>query len=175
MNTKRMGMGTLILAASLMAGSSPSAAKDDEHGHAHHAAAMDPAAHYLAIQTALAGDSLDQVREHASALEKLATAEFTERGDVGAAGSGSQAEAIKAAAAKLAGAKDIDGARLAFGDLSEALVRSGALIPEGQLKVAYCPMAGKHWLQTGNEIANPYYGSKMLRCGSFVPEPESER
>ncbi|MFH2053014.1 MAG: hypothetical protein ABIK96_11160 [bacterium] len=172
MKTKRMGMGTLILAASLMAGSSPSAALDD-HGNAKKAAAMDPAAHYLAIQTALAGDSLDQVGEHASALEKLATAEFTERGDVGAAGPESPAAVINAATARLAEAKDLEGARRAFGDLSEALVRSGVLIPEGQLKVAYCPMVEKHWLQTGNEIANPYYGSKMLRCGAFVPQPET--
>lgn len=172
MKMKRLGMGTLVLAASLIAGSSPSAAKDDQ-GHAHHATAMDPAAHYLAIQTALAGDSLDQVGEHASALGKLATAEFTKRGDVGAAGSESPAAVINAATARLAGAKDLDGARLAFGDLSEALVQSGVLIPEGQLKVAYCPMVDKHWLQTGNEIANPYYGSKMLRCGTFVPRPET--
>lgn len=55
------------------------------------------------------------------------------------------------------------------------LAIAGALIPEGQLKVASCPMAGKHRLQTGNEIANPYDGPKMLRCGAFVPEPETER
>ncbi|MGD9546698.1 MAG: hypothetical protein AB7V45_04020 [Candidatus Krumholzibacteriia bacterium] len=172
MKTKRLGMGTLILAASLMAGSSSSAATDDHHN-GQNAAEMNSTAHYLAIQTALAGDSLDQVGEHASALGKLATVEFDRRGEVGAAGSGSPSAAITAAAAQLAGAKDLEGARRAFGDLSEALVRSGALIPAGQLKVAYCPMAGKHWLQTGNEIANPYYGSKMLRCGSFVPRPET--
>ena len=36
------------------------------------------------------------------------------------------------------------------------------------VRVAYCPMVKKSWLQTGGEIANPYYGSGMLRCGSFT-------
>jgi hypothetical protein len=35
-------------------------------------------------------------------------------------------------------------------------------------RVAYCPMAKKPWLQDSEEIANPYYGSKMLRCGEIV-------
>ena len=37
--------------------------------------------------------------------------------------------------------------------------------------VAYCPMAfdntGAEWLQRGTTISNPYFGSKMLRCGEI--------
>lgn len=37
---------------------------------------------------------------------------------------------------------------------------------------AHCPMAlknqGADWLQAGEEIANPYFGSKMLRCGEIT-------
>ena len=31
----------------------------------------------------------------------------------------------------------------------------------------YCPMydKGSAWLSTNNEVRNPYYGSKMLKCG----------
>ncbi len=43
---------------------------------------------------------------------------------------------------------------------------------------AYCPMAfndkGAIWLQQGTTIANPYFGAKMLRCGSIKQTFESE-
>jgi hypothetical protein len=32
---------------------------------------------------------------------------------------------------------------------------------------AWCPMAEGGWLQEGTTLANPYYGAKMLTCGSF--------
>ncbi|MCE7909965.1 MAG: DUF3347 domain-containing protein, partial [Candidatus Omnitrophica bacterium COP1] len=39
------------------------------------------------------------------------------------------------------------------------------------LKHSFCPMAfdnkGAYWIQTGDIIANPYFGSKMLRCGEI--------
>jgi hypothetical protein len=31
-------------------------------------------------------------------------------------------------------------------------------------------MAKKPWLQDSEEITNPYYGSKMLRCGDIVSD-----
>ncbi len=39
----------------------------------------------------------------------------------------------------------------------------------GDMKVreAFCPMFDAGWIQTGDTIANPYYGSQMLTCGSF--------
>jgi len=37
---------------------------------------------------------------------------------------------------------------------------------------AHCPMAfgnrGADWLQATEEIANPYFGAKMFRCGDIV-------
>jgi hypothetical protein len=40
----------------------------------------------------------------------------------------------------------------------------------GSVYVAYCPMAnnneGANWLSNDKEIKNPYFGDKMLRCGS---------
>jgi hypothetical protein len=32
---------------------------------------------------------------------------------------------------------------------------------------AYCPMYPGAWLQRGDDIVNPYYGSMMLHCGEF--------
>ena len=37
----------------------------------------------------------------------------------------------------------------------------------------YCPMVqggGGDWMQPGGEIANPYWGEEMLRCGELVRE-----
>ena len=36
-----------------------------------------------------------------------------------------------------------------------------------KIAVAFCPMAPGRWLQTRDEVHNPYYGSKMLKCGVF--------
>ena len=32
---------------------------------------------------------------------------------------------------------------------------------------AYCPMVKTPWLQQGEKITNPFFGSSMLRCGEF--------
>ncbi|MBM4368651.1 MAG: DUF3347 domain-containing protein [Deltaproteobacteria bacterium] len=32
---------------------------------------------------------------------------------------------------------------------------------------AFCPMANAGWVQAGDTVANPYYGSEMLTCGYF--------
>jgi anti-sigma factor ChrR (cupin superfamily) len=34
--------------------------------------------------------------------------------------------------------------------------------------VAYCPMARKHWLQSGDKVQNPFYGRAMSECGRIV-------
>ncbi|MBA4058359.1 MAG: hypothetical protein C0490_26815, partial [Marivirga sp.] len=40
----------------------------------------------------------------------------------------------------------------------------------GILYLEYCPMAnnneGAYWLSNEKEIKNPYFGDKMLKCGS---------
>ena len=53
---------------------------------------------------------------------------------------------------------------------------------------AHCPMAfkdqGADWLQSGNDILNPYFGAKMLKCGEIsgqlagaddAPTPEGKK
>jgi hypothetical protein len=160
MKRKLMGLGILVIAASLVSVSVS-------------AAAPDLAEHYLAIQTALAGDSLEKVGEHAAAIEQLVNTGGNDWVDTDSSGIESRTTDISAAAKNLVAAKDLQEARLAFGVLSEILVESYDLIPEGGVKVAYCSMAKKHWFQTGDEISNPYYGSKMLRCGQFVPQSET--
>ena len=107
--------------------------------------------HYVAAQEALAADDLDQARQALQDLVKNAS------------------PTLKPLAEKAASAADITAVRVAFKPLSEE-VRKGQ-IPEGYV-VAYCPMAdgdkGAHWVQKDQpQIANPYFGASMLRCGVF--------
>ena len=118
-------------------------------------ALVDP---YVRVQTALAADKVDGVKADAAAI---ATAAGT---------LGEPAKSLEAAAKKLEGAANLADARKAFGEVSDALFAyakaTGSSIPAG-VKTAYCPMANKSWLQKGDKIQNPYYGSSMLDCGSF--------
>ena len=47
-------------------------------------------------------------------------------------------------------------------------------IESGTIYKQYCPMAfdfeGAFWLSNSNEIYNPYFGNKMLRCGKVDSE-----
>lgn len=111
---------------------------------------------YLKVQTALAADSLPDAQAAAKALVKQSTA------------LGAPLKAATDAAGQVAAAADIKAARTAFGALSDSLLALAGDGPAGKgVRVAYCPMVKKSWLQAGSEIANPYYGSAMLRCGEF--------
>jgi hypothetical protein len=113
---------------------------------------------YLKIQLALADDSLDGVKANAGNLATAATA------------LGAPAMKIDTTALQLASAAEIEDARVKFGALSEAIdtYASGLKLkmPEG-VRVAFCPMAEKPWMQEGSAINNPYYGKSMPTCGSF--------
>jgi hypothetical protein len=113
---------------------------------------------YLEVQAALAADRVDGLGPHAQSIAAAATA------------LGPGAEKIAAGAKKLAEAKDLAAARTAFGDLSVAIADYAQATKSGfgaDVKLAYCPMANKPWLQRDKNIRNPYYGAAMLTCGSF--------
>jgi HPt (histidine-containing phosphotransfer) domain-containing protein len=119
------------------------------------AALVDP---YLRVQTALAGDKVDGVKGDAGQIARAA-------GSLGA-----QAKAIVDAARQLESAADVTKARDAFGNLSDAIVaylQASGSTPGSDVKVAFCPMAAKPWLQKGTAIRNPYYGKSMLECGEI--------
>jgi hypothetical protein len=75
-------------------------------------------------------------------------------------------------ATKLASTSDLEEQRKLFSTLSNemaTLVKDGKL-SMGMLYLEYCPMAnnnsGAYWLSNEKEIKNPYFGDKMLKCGS---------
>jgi len=116
---------------------------------------------YLRIQRALATDRLDGVTSAAGTIARLA------------AGLGADGKPIRAAADQLQRATDLETARAGFGELGDAIMtaakRLGVEVGDG-VKIAYCPMVRKYWLQTDQTIQNPYFGKEMLDCGRFAPE-----
>lgn len=113
---------------------------------------------YLEMQAQLAADKFD-------GLPTLSQGIILQAAQMGPAG-----EAIGKAVSAVEAATDLKTARDAFGALSDAVIAAARAEGWAQLpdvKVAYCPMVKRSWLQTGDKIRNPYYGSKMLECGEF--------
>lgn len=80
---------------------------------------------------------------------------------------------ITGSANALAGEKDIEAKRKEFEMLSDAIWTLSRTVQYSGEKVYYqhCPMAfdnkGASWLSNVAEIKNPYFGEKMLTCGSL--------
>lgn len=112
---------------------------------------------YIEIKSALVNTNAE---EAANAAEQMTTSlQTAEAGEEGVS-----------AAKEIAESNDINVQRTAFQDLSAAVEEmfDGALA-SGELYKQYCPMAfegaGASWLSASEEIRNPYYGDKMLKCG----------
>jgi membrane fusion protein, copper/silver efflux system len=149
------GLGVL-LAASMACAPAPQTQNTPATGSEMPRSIVDP---YLKIQSALADDSMDGVKQHAGEIATAATA-------LGAPAMRIDTSAVQLAAA----ADDLANAREKFGTLSEAIdaYMTGLKLkaPDG-VRVAMCPMVQKPWLQEGSTIANPYYGKEMPTCGNF--------
>ncbi len=130
---------------------------------------------YLVIQVALAGDTLDGIKAGAKSIAESA-ATLNLHFDVAKAGVKASASesmhavlpSLEKSALVLENAGSLKEARAAFGDLSDVMIEYRGLVDGVVPNIAYCGMAKKSWLQNGDTIANPYYGSSMLRCGSIV-------
>jgi uncharacterized membrane protein len=152
----RLG-GYLVVAAVTFSACSPApqTSKTPAAGSEMPRSVVDP---YLKIHAALSDDTVDGVRAAAGDLATAATA------------LGAPAMKIDTAALQLASATELEDARTKFGVLSEAMeayMNGLHLTPPAGVKVAFCPMVLKPWLQAEATITNPYYGKDMLTCGNF--------
>tara|TARA_R110002049_G_scaffold8708_2_gene46604 strand:- start:425 stop:952 length:528 start_codon:yes stop_codon:yes gene_type:complete len=115
--------------------------------------------HYIHPKEALVASHPDEAKGAADKLQKsLASLENT--------------KSAQAEAGKVASASTLDEQRKAFAVLSNemtTLVKASTL-SMGEIYLEYCPMAngntGAFWLSNEKEIKNPYFGDKMLKCGS---------
>jgi hypothetical protein len=113
---------------------------------------------YLEIQERLAADKIDGIKGAASAIAAKAAA----MGDKG--------QALANAAKAVGESSDLKAARDAFGPLSDAVIaaaQSGTTSDLRGVKLGFCPMVKRSWLQKEGKVRNPYYGSAMLECGDL--------
>ncbi|QYM78241.1 DUF3347 domain-containing protein [Horticoccus luteus] len=118
---------------------------------------------YLEIQTALAADDLSAARLAAESL-------------LASAAKAPELTSLTAPVKNIAHAADLASARKSFLAASHEMIRLVETpgVPGGEkLYLAHCPMAfggtGGDWLQSDKTVNNPYYGSRMLRCGTVKP------
>ena len=121
---------------------------------------------YLRIQRGLNLDSLEGVAAGARAIA-------AEAGTLGAGGA-----PIQTPAGELETAGTLAAARAAFGKVGDAIMRyakeTGATF-DADIKVAYCPMVNKQWIQKSDVVQNPFYGKSMSDCGRIVPATATEQ
>lgn len=127
---------------------------------------------YLALKDALVEDDLELAKRETLVLkgrvEKVESSDFEPSAQQDWVSWQQQWVAILD---RMESASDVDTLRSEFVQLSNQWVcwlrRVGSL--EQTLYLEYCPMAdnnqGAIWISTSNDIANPYFGASMLRCG----------
>ena len=115
--------------------------------------------HYIHLKDALVASNRGEANKAAGELEKSLR-------DV--SGSAKAAEVTS----KIMNASSLEDQRKSFSLLSNemATLVKGGKLSMGMLYLEYCPMAnnnaGAFWLSNQKEIKNPYFGDKMLKCGS---------
>lgn len=69
---------------------------------------------------------------------------------------------------------NVDAQRKQFEGLSSNMIALAKATKPAKTYVQFCPMAadgkGASWLSDKREVRNPYYGDKMLKCGSVKEE-----
>lgn len=109
--------------------------------------------------TALVEDDLDQTRERAGELLALIGEQ--------------EAEPLVEPARQLAGSESLEDARGHFQTLSLALIERVGDTPG--FYIMTCPMVEEGlWIQTDEEVANPYMGQRMIQCGGLLRKTGSE-
>ncbi len=126
---------------------------------------------YLRLKDALvASDARQTLKDAKTTLEGLKKLNLSNKGTMEKAHINKSVEMLEAIVKK----EDLENQRNHFVTLNENLVAiAGNLeLLDYTLYVQKCPMAnnnqGATWLSTEKEIRNPYYGDKMLTCGSIT-------
>ena len=115
---------------------------------------------YQQIRMALVNSDADGVQTAASNLAKS----FSEEG-----------EGMKSLALAIAKTDELEKQRELFSEFTanvEPMFKDA--LSEGTIYKQFCPMAfegnGGYWISNVDEIRNPYYGDRMLKCGKVVEE-----
>ena len=167
---RHLALSLSVLAACAPAHSSPvepassaPATEAAEAPHVHEAQrALDA---YEEVRAALATDSFAAVGPAARSLGSAADKARASAPE----GWHASLDALASASPPLAEAADLDAARIAFGEVSRAVVTLLASDPglASGRHVFTCPMAPGYpkWVQIADAIDNPYMGRRMPTCG----------
>jgi len=128
--------------------------------------------HYLELQRRFASDSTKEVALHALGLVGAADEILRHADDPDARlppEFGEAVRTLRAAALKTTG-KDLDADRVTFVELSRAMRRVIEHVRPSRdryptLYLFHCPMTKGDWIQATGDLANPFYGFAMLKCG----------
>ena len=127
---------------------------------------------YSSIQRPLVTDKLELAVSAANTLVQLSDGFLSNQPDAAEVQS---VKKIHSAASELARATDLDEARVAFIQLSAAvieIIRSNEQL-KTEWQLFFCPMVANQkgfWVQPkGERLANPYMGTSMPMCGLKKP------
>ncbi len=131
---------------------------------------------YVETATALSLDDFNGALETLDGVHAALDAVDADPLEGDAAAAWEQAESeLRRALDAMTEAADLDGARVHFEPLSDWLAAVVDAFGAGAAEPVYlihCPMAfdnrGADWLHLTEEVANPYFGSEMYRCGDVV-------
>lgn len=128
--------------------------------------------HYIHVKTALVNSNPDEAKSGAKAIldvlrnfdKSLLLAEQKTAYDKSIGG-------IKASATAITSTNDLEKQREHFANLSMQAYELAKSFGAGKaLYHEHCPMAfdnkGAMWLSESKEVKNPYYGDKMMECGT---------
>jgi Cu(I)/Ag(I) efflux system membrane fusion protein len=131
-------------------------------------------AHYLDIQQRLASDRITDVGAQARALVAGADALIHQLGAPGPSMPNKLEETVRALRAAAAGlhGRSLEDDRANFAALSTAMRTLVETVRPDKthypkIYIYHCPMSKGDWLQASDDMANPYYGFKMRKCGQL--------
>lgn len=113
---------------------------------------------YAAIGNSLAADSAEGIAEHVAVLQEFSTKHEPLQ------------EPAAALSADNTGLPDLRTAYKSFSEpfLEIAKANYSPNEVDENWTIVHCSMAKGSWIQADGAVANPYFGSKMLRCGKKV-------
>ncbi|MEZ0542752.1 DUF3347 domain-containing protein [Fibrella arboris] len=126
---------------------------------------------YYTVKDALVATDAAKAKTGATAL--VAALEKVDAAKLSAADKKALATA-KSKAATISKSTEVDAQREQFEALSTSMIALAKATKPAKTFVQFCPMAaegkGASWLSSTREVRNPYYGDKMLKCGSVKEE-----
>ena len=130
---------------------------------------------YLPLKDALVLTDADAAAlELATFLQELAKVDMTLLSGDASDYWGEQQQALTAHGEKIKTLREVEAQRRQFSFLSTALIQAVQAFgtSEETLYIQHCPMAlddtGADWLSTESAIRNPYFGDKMMKCGTVI-------